>query len=126
MTTTLDDPVPLNVAAHLFFPAGGVTAGTLKREIRKGHLVPERIGGKYFVTRRAINEMRERCRVTQKVPGSTSAPAEGERRVGLSATMATKLQRDAVKATVNKLKKSSPIISRASTEAPKAPVIPIR
>jgi hypothetical protein len=63
-----DDPVPLDVAAKIFYPAGGVTEQTRKSEIRKGHLVLELTGGKYFVTKRAINEMRELCRGQRRVP----------------------------------------------------------
>jgi hypothetical protein len=58
----MDDPVPLQVAAEIFFPAGGVTEQSLRTEIRKGRLAVERIAGKDFVTKRAIDEMRERCR----------------------------------------------------------------
>src|SRR5680860_29133 len=85
-----DDPVPLAAAAMIFFPAGGVTAKTLQTEIRKGNLVPERIGGKYFVTRRAITEMRERCRGTRKGSGSTSASVRDESLSGSSAIAGTK------------------------------------
>jgi hypothetical protein len=43
----MDDPVPLQVAAEIFFPAGGVTEQSLRTEILKGVLpssaLPERI-----------------------------------------------------------------------------------
>jgi hypothetical protein len=122
-----DDPVPLKAAANLFFPAGGVTARTLQTEIRKGNLVPERIGGKYFITKRAINEMRERCRSQLKVPGFTSAGnVETGELSGISATGARRSQRDATRATANRLKKRSPTTSPENTRRQAAPVIPIR
>lgn len=74
-----DDPVPLAVAAKLFFPAGGVTLSSLRNEIRRGTLVPERIANKLFVTRRAIDAMRDRCRDDLKARDSMCAGSKASR-----------------------------------------------
>lgn len=114
-----DDPVPLELAAEIFYPLGGVTEQTLKTEIRNGRLVPELTGGKYFVTRRAINEMRELCRGQRKVPGSTSEKGPKEKRSGLSETERTKRSLDAAKAKARKLKDASaPTSSKSTTPEP--------
>lgn len=57
-----DSPVPLKDAVTLFFPYGGLTLASLRTEVRKKRLVVEEIAGKHFVTRRAINDMRAKCR----------------------------------------------------------------
>src|SRR6476646_8630364 len=65
-----DTPLRLGVAAALAFPDGSMTASGLRRESARGRLLIERIAGKDYTTLRAIQEMRERCRVTARAPGS--------------------------------------------------------
>jgi hypothetical protein len=64
----LDTPLRLEQAVKLAFPFGGMTVSGLRREAAKGRLIIERIAGKDFVTLRAINEMRVRCRDQQRTP----------------------------------------------------------
>lgn len=66
-----DDPVRLSDAVDLFFPRGGMSLSALRTEARKGRLVIERIAGKDFVTKRAIHDMRARCRDQGNRPAST-------------------------------------------------------
>src|SRR5690242_10245761 len=121
-----DDPVPLHHAAKLFFPAGGIKPHSLRTEIRKGNLVTERIAGKDFVTKRAIEEMREKCRTQLRGRGFTSASVAAESRYGSSGMVERRSQRAATKATANKLKRRLPTTLRENTERPQARVIPIR
>lgn len=72
----LTDPLPLAIAAALAFPAGNMTASSLRRESRRGRLRIERIAGKDHTTLAAIAEMRERCRVPGSEPGYGSGPSE--------------------------------------------------
>lgn len=51
-----DDPVPLHRAVALFFPAGGVTLQSLRTEIRKGNLVPERIAGYVGMSEKMVRD----------------------------------------------------------------------
>src|SRR5689334_12497976 len=81
-----DDLVRLADAPALFFPCGGVTLNTLRTEIRRGTLVPERIGGKYFVTPRAIREMRLSCRAPVSRHALSSDATGTASGAGLSAT----------------------------------------
>ena len=60
-----DEAVPLRAAARIFFPAGGVTERFLRKEIYRGHLASERIGGKLFVTKRYLEAME----AAQPAPG---------------------------------------------------------
>jgi hypothetical protein len=53
---TDETPLRLDTAASLAFPDGSVTGDTLRREARKGRLVIEHIGGKYFTTLGAIKK----------------------------------------------------------------------
>src|SRR5262249_36420325 len=62
-----DTPLRLADAVRLAFPLGGMTVSGLRQEARKGRLAIEVIAGKQFTTLRAIEEMRERCRVHQQV-----------------------------------------------------------
>jgi hypothetical protein len=61
-----DAPLRLADAARLAFPAGGMTAASLRREAAKGRLAIERIVGKDFTTLAAIERMRVLCRVPPK------------------------------------------------------------
>lgn len=81
-----DELVRLSDAVAWFFPHGRMTLSALRTEARKGRLVIERIAGKDFVTRRAINEMRARCRDQGSRPASSSEGTETESAAGSSET----------------------------------------
>jgi hypothetical protein len=104
-----DTPLRLARAAEIAFPGGGMTAAGLRREAARGNLVIERIAGKDFVSIAAISAMREKCRLGQRAPASTSrmttqdAPAFGS-----SAMEASELALAAARASAEKLMKSSP------------------
>jgi hypothetical protein len=73
-----DTPLRLAVAIKLGFPAGGMTVSGLRREVKRGRLKIEVIANKQFTTLRAIEEMREKCRV--EVRGHTSGIAKNVER----------------------------------------------
>src|SRR5947207_15387661 len=79
-----DEPIRLSVAAALAFSDGSMTASGLRREAARGRLTIERIAGKDFTTLRAINQMREQCRVTAKVQDFGCSHRDGTNTVGLS------------------------------------------
>jgi len=93
----------------------GVTAASLKTEIKNGRLRPVIIAGKKYVTMSALSEMIERCRAAPKGPGSISEPKAGELPHGLSETDRQKLAQDAALKTVQALKKRSQTISSPNT-----------
>ena len=62
----LDTPLRLDRAVKLAFPDGGMGVPGLRREAKKGRLTIEVIAGKHFTTLRAIEQMREKCRVKPK------------------------------------------------------------
>lgn len=64
-----DEPMTLAEACCIVF-RGAIKPATLRAEAARGNLVIERIGRRDFVTRAAIREMRERCRVQQREPAS--------------------------------------------------------
>jgi len=85
-----DKPYRLKDILPLAYPDGNMTVSGLRKEIDRGNLEVEYVAGKFFVTLRAIEEMRERCRVRGKVrasgsgrkgstgkPGSVYLPAHG-------------------------------------------------
>ena len=57
---------PLRIADAVFLPELGLawSEGVLRGAIERGDLPAERVGRSIFVTRRGIEEWRERCRVT--------------------------------------------------------------
>lgn len=61
--TSDDEPMTLAEACETVF-RGHIKPATLRAEAARGRLVIERIGRRDFVTRRAIKEMREQCRMT--------------------------------------------------------------
>src|SRR5690606_41950036 len=73
-----DEPMTLEEACRLVF-RGAIRPATLRAEAARGNLVLERIGRRDFVTRAALREMREKCRVQRREPasGSTRRPATG-------------------------------------------------
>jgi hypothetical protein len=105
-----DTPLRLNMAVKIAFPAGGMTASGLRAESRRGRLTIETIANKQFVTLRAIELMRERCRDQPRVPGSGSSPKSEKRasssaeRHGSSETARTKNARAALEKTARELK----------------------
>jgi hypothetical protein len=60
---TDETPRLLDEVARIAFPAGGVTAGTLRRRAREGKLDVSRPGKSYMTTLRAVRRMLEACRV---------------------------------------------------------------
>jgi hypothetical protein len=105
----MSDPAyPLAVAVAKFFaPESGVTVSSLRTEIRKGRLIPERIAGKLLVTEQAIKDMRDRCRELPKPRACTSATEPTEDDTGSSSTKAGSLALAAAKQTVTTLKRRS-------------------
>lgn len=78
----LDRPYRLKDILLLAYPGGEMTVSGLRKEIWRGNLEAEYVAGKLFVTLRAINVMREKCRVLGKArasgsgrKGSTRKPA---------------------------------------------------
>jgi hypothetical protein len=117
-----DEPIRLSVAAALAFPDGSMTASGLRREAARGRLTIERIAGKDFTTIRAINQMRERCRVTAKVQDSgcshhdeTNTVASSNKPCGSSATAASNEALVSARAKLRKLSERSPITSPPNT-----------
>lgn len=78
-------PLQLKVAAALAFPDGSMGASGLRREAARGRLAVERIASKDYTTLRAIEEMRERCRVQPREAACGSAQ-RGEARPAGSRT----------------------------------------
>lgn len=104
----LEPVYPLAEAVKLFLPGGHWTVNSLRTEIRKGRLVPERIAGKLGVTRRAIMEMRERCREEKReAPASCSDAGRAASPCGSSGDADLKLARAATKQTLQALKRNS-------------------
>ena len=123
-------PLRLDDAVRLAFPCGGMTVSGLRREAARGRLVIERVAGKDFVTLRAIDEMREKCRVQTKGHASGSdpqaeTPPEKSSRPhdGSSKTEAGKLAQAAALLIARKLKEGSPITSPANTRRKDANVL---
>lgn len=67
-----DVPYRLKDILPIAYPQGNMTITGLRREIARGNLVVELVAGRQYVTLRAIEEMRERCRVKAKAPASGS------------------------------------------------------
>src|SRR5262249_45802393 len=99
------------------------TKAGLRREIGRGRLAYETIAGKQFVTLRAIEEMRKKCRVEAKDHGFGCNQLEWTRRERLSnglclssATAHASAALDAAPAKLSKLKKGSDTISTPSPQ----------
>ena len=106
------DPITIGEASRLL--RGIVSESALRSEIRKGNLIAYRIGKNLFTTPAALNEMREKCRVQQNRPDSTS---EKTTEPGSSATATATDELAALKATVRGLKNGSLSTLRKSTPA---------
>jgi hypothetical protein len=118
-----DTPLRLDVAASLAFPAGGMTAAGLRREAKRGLLVIWRMAGKDWTSLAEIERMIPRCLVPQKAPTYTSDIVPDASRNGPSETEAMKSARAALNATVQALKKPSPLTSPKNTGPTSAAVI---
>jgi hypothetical protein len=66
-STNEDELLTLREACELLF-GNRIKPATLRSEYARGRLEIERIGRQQFVTRRAIREMRERCRERREPP----------------------------------------------------------
>jgi hypothetical protein len=97
------DPITLTEASRVVL-RGVVSVSALRSEAKRGNLVVEKIGKNLFTTPRAIQEMREKCRVQQNRPDSTS---EKTTEPGSSATATATDELAALKATVRGLKNGS-------------------
>lgn len=125
-----DDPVRLTDAPAVFFPFGGMTLSALRTERDKGNLVVERIAGKEFVTRRAINEMRARCRDPRSRHASNDAriASETDRHElsGSSATGSELSAQDALRIRLARPAKGCKPTSPKAGARTQAPVVPLR
>lgn len=110
----LDSPLLLAKAAAIAFPDGAVKASTLMTEHRRGRLVLEKVGGRWFVTLRAILEMRKLCRVVVNRPASGSELELVVRPSSSSSTEAAKSARAAALIKAERRKKPSRAISPSS------------
>jgi hypothetical protein len=108
-----DTPLRLDVAAKLAFPAGGMKASGLMSEYRKGRLRLELIANKYFVTLRAIEEMREQCALQNPLAYSSGkdAPTREKQLDGSSSTEERKSAQARAFETANRLRQRSRTIS---------------
>jgi len=132
-----DKPIRLDVAARIAFPDGSIGPKGLRKERDRGRLTTEIIAGKEYTTLKAIEKMRELCRVQAKVlasSGERKASAKtaplGALPVGGSGTEAISTARDALMAKLRMLKQNSPSSSQRSSppksRAEGAAVTPIR
>ena len=112
----LDAPMRLADAVKIAFPHGGMKVSGLRKEAAKGRLVIELIAHKQFTTLRAINEMRNLCRVQQNQPVSGSGQgAATVRRSGSFSTADGNMQLDAAMMIAQGLTERSCAISPRST-----------
>src|SRR5262245_47486252 len=118
-----DTPLRLGLAAALAFPDGSMSASGLRREAARGRLAIERIAGKDYTTLRAIQHMRERCRVEARVPdfgsnprSTTQAASSSVTRPGSSEMERVRSARAALERTARGLSACSPAILPANTE----------
>jgi hypothetical protein len=120
-----DTPLRLDVAAHVAFPGGGMTASGLRREAARGRLTIERIAGKDFTTLGAIAEMREKCRAQQHHPDSTCESAATAAINGSSLTKDANYAQAHLQMIAEKLKRRSNDTSAENTNQTSATVIPL-
>ncbi len=109
------DPITLTEASRVVL-RGVVSVSALRSEVRRGNLAVEKIGKNLYTTPAAIREMRDKCRVQQNLPDSTS-DGTGKQSPGLSATATKTDELVALKATVKALKGGSLSTLRRSTPA---------
>jgi len=72
------DPITLTEASRVVL-RGVVSVSALRSEVRRGNLAVEKIGKNLYTTPAAIREMRDKCRVQQNLPDSTSIESIKER-----------------------------------------------
>ena len=115
-----DDPITLEEASRVVLK-GAVTVSTLRAEMRRGNLAVERIGKNLFTTRSELKQMRDRCRVQQSRPDSTSEKTESNPS-GSSATGTATDELAVLRATALALKNGSLNTSQKSIrrDQPKA------
>lgn len=104
---SLDTPLRLSKAVAIAFPDGALKPSTLMTEHQRGNLELEKIGGRWFVTLRAIMEMRKKCRVVVNRPGFGSESEQAVRPYTLSSTEAERSARAAALMRAERLKKRS-------------------
>jgi hypothetical protein len=113
-----DEPVTLAEACRLFF-GGRLSPSALRTEAAKGNLTIMQIARKDFVTRRAIEEMKEKCRrnANPQDSGSApkSAPAGRPAPTGSSKTATGMSAQDALRIKLLKRSASSPTTSPKNT-----------
>jgi hypothetical protein len=120
-----NDPLRLDAAARLAFPDGSMTVSGLRREIKAGRLVIERVAGKDYTTLAEIERMRVLCRLKAKVQGSTcepnatTEPEPCDAPHGSSATPDMTKPRAALHMTLQALKERSPDTSPQNTPEPR-------
>src|SRR5690242_197147 len=96
MTDIADDaPIRLSEAARICFPDGTMTGGGLRRLAQKGKLTIERINGRDYTTIKAVQEMRELCRVVPKVLVCGSGPVAATATVSIMLPCSSSLIKDA-------------------------------
>jgi len=106
------EPLRLEDAIKLGFPHGGMTVSGLRREAARGRLVIEKIANKDFTTLRAIEEMRNSCRVKagdRACGGGKSGAMVASfslKGPGLLSTVASITPQDALLAKIEKRKNS--------------------
>lgn len=111
----LDTPLRLPKAAAIAFPDNSVKANTLMTEHKRGRLVLEMIGKRWFVTLRAILEMRKLCRVVVNRPAFGSELGPAVRPSTSSSTTAARSAQAAALIAAERRKKLSRATSRSST-----------
>ena len=104
----LDTPYPLKDILPLAYPNGGMTISGLRKEISRGNLVVEYTAGRFFVTMRAILEMREKCRVHGKartygsgLPASVRMGSSPMKQLTSSLTVTSNSPQDALRQRLN-------------------------
>ncbi|URI15055.1 hypothetical protein [Brevundimonas albigilva] len=103
----LDTPLRLSKALAIAFPDGSLKPSTLMTEHRRGNLELEKVGGRWFVTLRDIQEMRKKCRVVVNRPDSGSESAQAARPYTSSSTEVERSARAAALIAAERLKKRS-------------------
>ncbi|WP_072389091.1 hypothetical protein [Hyphomicrobium sp. CS1BSMeth3] len=100
MTDQFEPIYTLKQAVEKFFPGSFVTVTSLRTEIRKGHLIPRRIAGKFCVTESDMREMMERCLEPAPIKPANRLPGSSQRTSPLSDPAAAQA---ALKATLQRL-----------------------
>lgn len=106
-----DEPMTLAEACEIVF-RGAIKPATLLAEAARGNLVMEKIGRRWFVSRSALNDMREKCRAQQKVPASGSIVRQD---TGLSVTERSSAAQAAALSSARALRNSSDPTSNRNT-----------